>query len=488
MIGADRVCRSGKKSFSPLRHLKLPATRQPSMKGKHKLAQNLKSTHSFARLSTLLVALICSGLMSCDRLGYKPATVVDDSILFDGIALASTMNHKKVYLRWEASSDPRVTMYQVYGGTSIENIIGTTTASKTEMIVPNLANGFTGVYMVQACTSPDVCSATTRALSASTLNHTVPDFNGLSSATVPTGAFGLSTVELNWDNAQGDVTGYQVFQGLGSMQTSLVDYSSPLQTDDTQSSLAWGHYIPASGATNSTTIKGLTPGTEYSFVVRAFYANGSQVLREVNSIARSATTAAIGSVPAGNPTIANLDPSFDLPSGGKQIAILGSNFMPDAVISIGSSACINQVYNGPSEILCTIPAGSAGSETVSYLSTVNGGTTYGGYFYYTSLPAPEVANISPNVSALNGGTTIQIAGSHFTTGANILIGGMPCVGTPTYVSPQLYTCITPPLPAGSHDVRVVNSDTQEVTRLAGVRYMGTPTVTDVSKCQLFCLG
>jgi hypothetical protein len=104
----------------------------------------------------------------------------------------------------------------------------------------------------------------------------------------------------------------------------------------------------------------------------------------------------------------------------------------------------------------TLPAGPVDVKVVNpdgQQSILPGG-------FDVSVPPPMVNGVSPN-SGVAPGTTIQIVGTGFQSGSKVFFGGVPALPFPTGTqTATILTVVTPALPIGTVDVKVVNPDGQ----------------------------
>jgi hypothetical protein len=97
-----------------------------------------------------------------------------------------------------------------------------------------------------------------------------------------------------------------------------------------------------------------------------------------------------------------------------------------------------------------------------------------------------VASVSPSIGSINGGTSVTITGTNFTTGATVSFGGVPATNV-TVNSPTSITATTPTHAAGAVDVTVANSVSQSATLSGGFTYTSSslpaPTLSAVTPTQ-----
>jgi hypothetical protein len=91
------------------------------------------------------------------------------------------------------------------------------------------------------------------------------------------------------------------------------------------------------------------------------------------------------------------------------------------------------------------------------------------FFDTSTSPTPNVSSVTPNSGTTAGGTSVTISGSGFTTGATLMIGGVP--GTNVIVTNSTtITATTPAHAAGAVSVTVTNTNGLSGTRANGFTY------------------
>jgi hypothetical protein len=146
---------------------------------------------------------------------------------------------------------------------------------------------------------------------------------------------------------------------------------------------------------------------------------------------------------SGGPSISTVGPSFGLTTGGNQIFISGSNFVPGTksdgttatTVTIGGNPATNVVVNSTGSLTATVPAGTAGVANVTV--TTAGGSAGGNLYTYFAPALPTVTSITPNGGSMpsgtiNGGIAVDIKGSGFigadAPGGSVAIGGITVTG------------------------------------------------------------
>ena len=393
---------------------------------------------------------------------------------FGGLVSASATSSSKIQLSWVASPTAGVTGYKIYLSRDLTNAIDTTTS--TQYFVTGLTASTTYSFVVRAVGSNGVTDQNSTVRSATTYSFTVPEFSGATSATTMSGSAGMTQISVAWGRAGGSVTGYQVYYSTTSAGQNFSSPSTPQGANT--GNVTVGPYV-AGVTTTSAIVDGLTLGTTYYFVVRAFYWDGSIAYTEGNTIEVSATTLSSPPPPV-NPTVTAVSPSAGQTTGGTFLTITGTGFQVGATVETGAgNTCAPVVVSSATSLTCTTVAVAAGVVDVIVTNPDTGvGTLTGGYTF-TTTPAPTVSSITPTSGAVTGSTAVTVTGTGYITGATVKIGGSTCT-SPTVVNATTITCTTSSHAAGSSDVVVYNPDTQYGTLASGFSYVAAPTVTSVS--------
>ena len=130
------------------------------------------------------------------------------------------------------------------------------------------------------------------------------------------------------------------------------------------------------------------------------------------------------------PTATSVLPATSSEAGGVAIAITGTNFLTGATVMFSDGANkasgVNCTVASATTINCLTPAFVTGTTPNLFVTNVDGQTTTGLPFTFTST-APfttsgGVGGISPTGGATNGGTFVIITGSDFASGATVSVG------------------------------------------------------------------
>jgi hypothetical protein len=183
-----------------------------------------------------------------------------------------------------------------------------------------------------------------------------------------------------------------------------------------------------------------------------------------------------------------MSPSIGSMNGGTQVVVSGTGFRYGAVVSFGgppapigtgipahSMAVTNDSAVCGSGVplpcmIATTPPHAAGATDV-VITNLNPSTgvidsgsgtstmTQG----YSFVVAPLISNVTPSSGTVSGGTTVTIKGTHFVSGAQVLVGGLEAV-VQNLTSTSI-TAVVPANSAGTSPISVVNPDGQSSNTL-----------------------
>ena len=180
------------------------------------------------------------------------------------------------------------------------------------------------------------------------------------------------------------------------------------------------------------------------------------------------------------PKIYLVSPNTGSPSGGDTVTITGINFVSGLTVTFGGvPATVNS--RTANSINVTTPGGSGKIDVVVTNPDTQSGTLTAGFNYASPPGPPSVGSVTPASGSSNGGTTITIAGSGFTYGGIVTVGGVRAQ-TITVLNGTTITATTPSNALGAADVVVTNMDGQSSTLTGGFTYTTPPppSVTSVS--------
>ncbi len=183
---------------------------------------------------------------------------------------------------------------------------------------------------------------------------------------------------------------------------------------------------------------------------------------------------------AAAPSISSVQPSSG--SQGTTVTITGTNFVSGATVKFGTVAASSVTVQSATSIVATAPPQDAGTVSVSVTNPDGQSATFNGFTYV--VPAPSIASVSPASGPSNGGTSVQISGNNFQSGATVTVGGKAALVLSATSS--AITIVTPVAVATEQqslaaDVVVRNPDGQSATAAQAFRYTAVPlSVASVS--------
>src|SRR4051812_43816044 len=125
-----------------------------------------------------------------------------------------------------------------------------------------------------------------------------------------------------------------------------------------------------------------------------------------------------------NPGPQSVDPSVGPLSGGTMHRIHGSGFVGPVSVSVGGQVAPGVVLVSSREVDFVLPPGEAAGLAAVTLTSGGTPTTVPGGITYVNGTAPSVSSFTPTSGPLEGGTTVDLTGSNFPTGAVVRFGGV----------------------------------------------------------------
>ncbi|MFD0617388.1 IPT/TIG domain-containing protein [Paenibacillus sp. GCM10027629] len=177
------------------------------------------------------------------------------------------------------------------------------------------------------------------------------------------------------------------------------------------------------------------------------------------------------------PELTSIAPDNGLISGGTSVTIQGLNFVKGLKVYFGSTEAVVSSFESSSKIVVTSPvAVTEGSVDVKIVNPDAQEAVKTNGFTYLPIPpkVPLISGLSPDNGPLTGGTPIYIDGQDFTQGLKVYFGGKEAVVNTFYTSARVKVTAPAGTQAGLVDVKVVNPDGQESTKLNGYTYNAPP--------------
>ena len=164
-----------------------------------------------------------------------------------------------------------------------------------------------------------------------------------------------------------------------------------------------------------------------------------------------------------SPTITSVSPNSGLVSGGTSVTITGTKFASGARVFFATLEAQTVTVSNDTEIRTVTPRALAGGGVDVTVRNRDGqsGTSRLGFLYTsgTGSPAPTITSITPTSGSTDGGTSVQLTGTNFLTGAMVFFGTV-AAPTVTVDSTTQIHAIAPAQGEGTVDVTERNSDGQ----------------------------
>ncbi|MGG3507689.1 IPT/TIG domain-containing protein [Paenibacillus lautus] len=173
------------------------------------------------------------------------------------------------------------------------------------------------------------------------------------------------------------------------------------------------------------------------------------------------------------PTITSLSPDSGIMTGGYYSFVDGDNFSSSTKVYFNDTL-LKSVYYSPKQIRVLVPAKTiAGPVTVRVVNSDGQEGLLLDGFTYLLPPPPSVTEIRPNTGEMAGGYLIVITGTSFNSSSVVYINNV-AVQTIFYSTNELRARVPQASQSGPVDVRVLNSDGQEITINGGFSYNAPP--------------
>jgi len=179
------------------------------------------------------------------------------------------------------------------------------------------------------------------------------------------------------------------------------------------------------------------------------------------------------------PAISSVSPNMGPVEGGTRITIIGTGFLSEVDVLIGSAEAY-VVSVAQTKIKAKTPPSTPGIKDLEVINLDGQKVTFENAFTYN--PSPQITRIIPDNGRLAGGSKITIRGSGFLPKAKVLIkigGRTSAMAAIQVMSPNVITAVTPAGEPGPKDVVVRNPDRQEIVLQGGFTYNPMPKITDV---------
>lgn len=192
------------------------------------------------------------------------------------------------------------------------------------------------------------------------------------------------------------------------------------------------------------------------------------------------------------PTITSITPLIGGTAGGTTISIAGTGFSnPPTSVLIGTANCGSLSVSAPGILLsCVVPAHDPGAVSVKITNQDTQSDVFASQFQY--LAPPTLVSIDTTVGPPDGGTTITITGTEFSSGILAYLideNTIPCRSTDR-LSVFTIQCVTPAHPSGSVSIKVVNlaGDSAQLDDVFYFTAQPAPTFTSMTPAISYLAG
>ena len=149
-------------------------------------------------------------------------------------------------------------------------------------------------------------------------------------------------------------------------------------------------------------------------------------------------------------TVTGLSPNTGTTDGGTSVTITGRNLTGTTSVTFGGTPATSFTVHSSTSITATAPAHAGGAVDVVVTTPAGTATLQGSYNY---VGAPTLTGNAPNLGSINGGDSVDIAGTNFTGATSVTFGGTPATSF-TVVSATLIVAVSPAHDAASVDLAV----------------------------------
>ncbi|WP_285597436.1 IPT/TIG domain-containing protein [Kineosporia sp. NBRC 101731] len=313
------------------------------------------------------------------------------------------------------------------------------------------------------------------------VNATSYTVNSDTSITAVTPAHGAGPAVVTVTTPDGGTSsGTTAFTYLGAPAVTGVSPGAGTTAGATTVTISGAGFTPGStvsfGATPATNV---VVNSSTSITATAPAGTGTVDVRVTTAGGTSPNTAADNYAYVGTPVVSGLAPTAGGVAGGESVSITGSGFTGVTGVDFGGTTTTYTVQSD-TLITATAPAHAPGAVNVHVTTTIGGVSANQAANQYTYVAAPVVTALSPSSGTVDGGTTVTITGTGFTSATGVKFGNM--LGTsPNVVSNTQMTVVSPAGAAGTVNVTVVgvyaNSGTSSSSQFT---YLDRPDITGVA--------
>ena len=229
-------------------------------------------------------------------------------------------------------------------------------------------------------------------------------------------------------------------------------------------------FVLQKGKTTTVTFVANTPGTFTYFCTVSSCGAGHA------NMSGTMTVTAVQQTPA--PAITSFQPGSGPTTGGTNVIISGSGFLPGAGVLFGSTASASVTVTDANTISAASPAHSAGNVSITVTNTDGQSAVSAALFTYLT-PPPQVSSFTPSSGPTTGGTTVTISGSGFSSGASVLFGSTAATAV-SVNDANTISATSPAHAAGNVSITVTNPDARSATSSGQFTYVAPQPQLSIS--------
>ncbi len=177
------------------------------------------------------------------------------------------------------------------------------------------------------------------------------------------------------------------------------------------------------------------------------------------------------------PTVTSFVPTSGSSLGGTTVTVTGTHLTGATAVEFGTTRATTFNVTSPTTITAKTEAHPEGSVKVSV--TTPGGTATSSGDYTFIAPPPTITGLSPTEGSTNGGTTVTITGTAFTSASSVEFGTTPATTFTVETPPTTIKAKTKPHPPGTVKVSVTTPK-GTATSSGDFKFLAAPVITKVT--------
>jgi RHS repeat-associated protein len=216
------------------------------------------------------------------------------------------------------------------------------------------------------------------------------------------------------------------------------------------------------------------------------WVDGDPVVAQFNQPGGIAFASAIYIADTGNDALRIIVPALHVAAvyphagpiaGGNQVRILGTGFLPGVTqVSFGLTPATAVTSITPTELLVTVPSGTAGVVELKVTTPSASDTLAASYIY---LPPPTIASLTPRKGKTTGGELTTLLGTNFVGGDTSVSFAGTAAPSVLVLTPSTATATTPAGSSGPADV-TLSTPGGTATLPLGFTFFAPPTIVSFS--------